>query len=347
MIWVGSGRTVGGFDFRIFRSAGEAVWNGLSPYPSLHSRLLHENRAFVYPLPAAWLFVPFALLPMHLAGPLFLAISVAAVAGGMLLLGVRDPWLFVIIASSSLVISGLELGTVNALLFLLVCVIACRRSPAALCGAAYAVVVALKLFLCPLVVFMSLEVRRRSLTVAAGILALLLALSLLADFSPWSYTRLLGRLSAIEATRSLSLLSALHQLGVGGTFGRAIVPGIAGAILAGAVVAHRRGLERVVTFSACLIAAFALSPIVWSHYLLLAFIPALLSGRPRLLSALIWAGGWLIYPVRMLGFTPGPLVHELIPGGHRALGVQLLLSGLLALVVAVSSPGERDAPRAR
>ena len=80
----------GGRDFAIFRRAGQAVLDGHSPYVQPTLKLLATNDRFVYPTPFAIPFIPFTVGPEKLAATGYLVLSVAAIAGAVWLLGVRD-----------------------------------------------------------------------------------------------------------------------------------------------------------------------------------------------------------------------------------------------------------------
>src|SRR5207248_4884811 len=77
-------------DFEALRSAGLSVLHGRSPYPPPDPRVLIEAHQLVYPPLVAYLFVPFALLPYGVAAPLYFFGLLAALAGALAVLGVRD-----------------------------------------------------------------------------------------------------------------------------------------------------------------------------------------------------------------------------------------------------------------
>src|SRR5260370_14819539 len=79
-----------GWDFRAFFLGAHAYLSGLSPYPGHSLAALADKQEFVYPAPMAALFAPFALLPYTLALTVWCAVSVAAIALTLWLLGVRD-----------------------------------------------------------------------------------------------------------------------------------------------------------------------------------------------------------------------------------------------------------------
>ncbi len=77
------------WDFRKeFLPAGRAILDGNSPFPTASQLTSHAN--YVYPPLAALLLAPFTWLPQTLAEGLFIALILAAPAVSLWLLGVRD-----------------------------------------------------------------------------------------------------------------------------------------------------------------------------------------------------------------------------------------------------------------
>jgi hypothetical protein len=163
-------------------------------------------------------------------------------------------------------------------------------------GSALAAALSLKLFLWPLLVWF-LATRRFG---AAGIAA---GLALVATLGAWavigfegmtSYPELLRLLTDIVETVGLSLVALGDQAGLPSGLARTL-PLLVGIPLLAAVfvVARREDGDRR-AFSLAVIAAIAITPIVWLHYFTLLVLPLALA-RPRLAWpwALMWAF-WLV-----------------------------------------------------
>ncbi len=193
---------------------------------------------------------------------------------------------------------AVHVGAISTLLALGVAVAwRWRRSPW-VSGIAVGLVVALKLFLWPLVLWLCAARYWRTATVALTSTLAFLAV-------PWaaigfagfaSYPHLLSELSSVEASQSYTIAAAALKLGTSWHVGQTI--SIAAALGCGAamVVAARRGCERAsLTFAIGL--ALLASPIVWMHYfaLLLVVVPLY---APRL--KLVWwlPVGLFVFPIR-------------------------------------------------
>ena len=95
-----------------FYPAGHAVAHGLSPY--VPATELHAQRIpFVYPVVAAWLFAPFSLLPYTAAAAIYFALTLAALWGGLALLGIRDPRCYTVVCLWPAVLDDLQTGALG------------------------------------------------------------------------------------------------------------------------------------------------------------------------------------------------------------------------------------------
>jgi hypothetical protein len=260
-------------DFHIFWTAGHHYLERQSPYGT---SLL---RAFVYPPPAALLFAPLGLLRYHVAAGLFLALSLAAVVGALWLMGVRDRRLYAAAFISPAVLTSLTIGTITPLLMLgLAAVWYLRDRRAAAIPAALLLV--LKLFLWPVLVWLLVTRRWRAAVEAV-------ALSLVLTFVSWAwigfagigrYPSILDRLTRAEAANSYALAS--------GRLGQVLLAGVV-------VVAlwFGRGLGERRLFAIAIAGAVLASPIVWLHYFaLLAVVLAVLEAPLVywLIPAFLW-----------------------------------------------------------
>lgn len=246
-------------DFHIFWIAGKHYLHGHSPYG--HS----VSEAFVYPPPAALLFAPLALLPYHVAAGVFLVVSLAAVLGALWLLGVRDRLLYAATFLSPAVLTALTIGTITPLLLLGLAAVWHFRDRRGV-AIPVALLVVLKLFLWPVLVWLLLTGRKRA---AAESLVLSLALTLVtwawlgfADIT--RYPSILEQLVRAEGAKSYALASGrVAELLLGGV--------VVGALLIGRRLGERR------LFAIAIVGAILASPIIWLHYFaLLAIVFAVL-----------------------------------------------------------------------
>src|SRR5664279_601911 len=149
--WVVFIRPVVPLDFNVFLSGGRAVAHGHSPYPALASPQVWSGSAFVYPWLTAWLFAPAAAVSPHAAVLVMAAASIACVIGGVRLVAGRrfGPVVWVLLASPTIV--GLQMGTLNAVLFLGACAAWRWRDHPARAGIAIGLLITLKVLCWPLI----------------------------------------------------------------------------------------------------------------------------------------------------------------------------------------------------
>ena len=321
------------YDLVVFLDAADAILDGHSPFPD--TATLTGDQNYVYPPLLALALVPLSALPTSLAVLLWVAAGVAAVAGSLWLLGVRDPWVYLVAFLFPATRDAIGAGTVGPLLLLAVAV-AWRCRDARPFGAALSVglAVALKLYTWPLLVWLAAtrRVRTMLLAIVLGLGLALASWAVIGFDGLGAYPRVLRRLSELEAERSYSLVAAGQAVGAGEALAVAISVAVGLGLLAYAFVAGRD--DRLAredrdrrALTASIAAALALSPIVWIHYLVLLLAPLALA-RPRL-SPL-----WLVLLVplvpRLWGWEPAGWPEGDLASIAVILGVaSLVLAALL------------------
>jgi alpha-1,2-mannosyltransferase len=296
VVWAVNGWFVQ-YDLAIFLRAGDAVLDGVSPYPSVSE--LVDDTSYVYPPLLALLMAPLSLLPSGLAASIFTFGGLVALVGALLLLGVRDWRCHLVAILSPLTHEALRWGTLGTYLVLLVALVWRFRDRPFVGGLAAAVTAVLKLFLWPVTVWLALTGRLRAAAVAVGA-GLLLALGSWAAIGfagLRDYPYLLEKLDGIAASESYSVFAIGQALGLSETAARLVAVALCAVLLLLALRAARGedGDARSLTLS--LAAALALSPIVWLHYLVLLTVPIALA-RPRfsglwLLPLALWPFMWI------------------------------------------------------
>jgi Glycosyltransferase family 87 len=281
------------YDFdRAYLPAAHLVLHGSSPYGPATRAALGSQTAFVYPPIGAFLAVPFAAVPAHAADILVTVLAAFAVPAILALLGVRD-WRCL---GASLLwmptVSAIHLGTVTVVLVFGVALAWRWRDHAVRAGLVLGLVVAVKLFLWPLVVWLAITKRFRATGVAVASAAFLFLV-------PWipldgaglgSYPHRLSLLSSLEAKRGFSPAALLSHLGVGWGAAQAIGYALGVALL---VLAYRRRSSETVALNLACAASLLLTPILWPNYLLIMLVPLALH-RPRF--SLVW-----LLPVVLIG----------------------------------------------
>jgi alpha-1,2-mannosyltransferase len=284
-----------GFDFHgSWRAAGD-ILSGRNPYPAPDAnRLLLAGNAFVVPPLLGLLITPVARLPFGVAVAIWNVICGTAFVAALAVVGIRDRRLYLIAGFSFPVISSIILGQYEGLFALAVALCWRYRDswPSALM---VALLIAAKFFAWPLILWFLLRGRiRLAMAATLGSVALLILSWSLIDFHGFAgYPRLFAA-NSHAASRTDS--PAALVLRIGGSHSEALIFTLifVAAVVAGMTRAARS--DPLTTFAASIFGGLMLSPIVWSHYLVLLFVPLALR-RPRL----DWA--WLLVAVFWL--SPG------------------------------------------
>jgi alpha-1,2-mannosyltransferase len=311
LVWLEFVRPLPRYDFRVFVHAGAQVLAGHDPYLPLTSPALYGGSAYVYPWLVAFPFVPFALLPATVADLLFMVLSAGALIAGCRLAGLRNPLLVVLVLVSQPSVRSFEVGSINAWLFL-ACVLAWRhREQAGRVALAVTAAVSSKLFLLPLLGWLAATRRWRALLLSGTGIALVVGASTL--FGPVSlpdYLRMLNVLGRHEGRQGLSLYHLL-TVWLPGTAAQAVCTALAGALAGAGLLAARRRRpgDDLLTFTCLLLAAMVLTPILWSHYILLTFVPVLLAWPSARVVALTSGLSWLLVGVGLPWKTCIVLLH--------------------------------------
>jgi hypothetical protein len=292
----GGGGYAGDFSDGI-RPAGWAVLHGGSPYPTPDPhRLLVLLHAFVAPPPIALLAAPLSLIPLPVAVGLWNLICVAALFLALRVMGVRDKRIYVLALCSLPLLDSLENGQPDGLLAL-AAALAWRYRDAWQGGVATAVLIAAKLLAWPLLIWMIVRHRVRTLKIAlvSTVVILLGSWAVIGFQGLAQYPHLVAAdAKAFETFPfSVSIVHALSPLGLPLGATRALAVSIALA-LSGVIVLCARGSDEG-WFSAALTFGVLCSPIVWFHYMVVLFVPlAFARRRPVLMWATVAYSYWFV-----------------------------------------------------
>jgi hypothetical protein len=313
-LWILVSSAVGGrfaLDFRhAFLPAAHAVIHGASPYSAVGSRAVAEGTAYLYPPLTAYLLAPFTLLPPVAAEILAVALIAACVPAALLVLGVRDWRCHAIAFLWWPTIIAIQSGNLTLLLVLgLALVWRCRDRSWAVALAA-GLLVALKLFFWPVLIWFVATRRYRTAAFAAAASAFFVLV-------PWAgigfagmrgYPHLLSSVSGSEGPNSYSIAALLHSMLPSWTAATALETALGAALLAVVVVAGRRGRDRD-AFALSIVAILALSPLLEMHYLAVLLVVVALYRRT---FGLAWAVPLLFWgaPATTAG-SPAQVVHVL------------------------------------
>jgi hypothetical protein len=314
--FVGSGGFA--YDYQAYDAAARRIATGQPLYPPGVAEAYNSGEyanLYLYPPPLAVMLLPVVFVGSDLGALIWLAIRLALLVAGTLLLPVPRLAKAALLASAAIsfpVWYDLNLGNLSIVLFSLSCLVWRYRGSAA-GGIALAVAGVLRY---PFgIVLLSLAVQRRwrpvLVTIVAG-LAIALATLPFVGLSGWldyvATLRSLGNVSAGE--HNLSFATTAHALGIGGSDAVWVAAGIVAAAALTLFAAARRDPETATVVA--LAATILCFPFFHPHYLVQLLIPAaFLAGRGQwwglALPLLGWLPGELMAPAALLG-TALPLL---------------------------------------
>jgi hypothetical protein len=279
-----------GYDFKAtIYEPGRAILHGHSPYPNPTVGSLVGHPTFVYPPLLLWIDVPIALLPLHVAQVVWTIAVEAGIAGAMFLLGVRDWRCFGLALLTVPTLDGLAMGNVTLLLVpALALVWTFRERPFAL-GVAVGLLVGVKLLMWPLFVWLLVTRRTRSVLIGAatGAISVLGSWALIGMQGFADYPHLLHIVSTQTAgPRAYSIAVLSKAAGLSSSTGHLLQWAAGACLLALAAYVARGADGDRRSFSAVVIAALVVSPVVWLHYFAFLLVPIALL-RPRFSA--VWA----------------------------------------------------------
>jgi hypothetical protein len=286
-------------DFMTIRAAGRALLHGASPYPPPDPRLILAANHLVYPPLIGYLFAPFSVVRYGIAGPIYFFVLVAAVAGTLALLGVRDWRCYGIAFLWYPTVACLGTGALGPLLALLLAVAWRYRDRAAIIAPTLALALVVKLFLWPLGIWL-LATRRWRTALLTGATA---AAAFVVPFAPLGlntlrdYPHLLRVLDQVFGPASFSSNTLFRAVGASVNVAHAMVLLVGLTLLAAAFALGLRSHSDRRVLTVTLLAALLTSPIVWMHYYVLLIVPLALA-RPKLsalwfVPLLYWASPML------------------------------------------------------
>ncbi len=289
--------------------AAHAVLHGASPYGGLSAKAL-ASEPFIYPPLSAYLFVPFTLLPTVVADVIAVVLVAAAVPATLLLLEVRDWRCYAIAFLWWPTIIGIQTANVTLPLLVGLALVWRYRDRKVVAGLVCGLVIALKLFFWPVLLWLVATRRYRTAAVAAASSVVLL-------FLPWAgigfaglrgYPHLMSKVSTREGPGGYSIAALLHSVLSSWTVDVALETLIGAGVLAVVVLAGRRGRDRD-AFALAIVAILVLSPLLEMHYVSLLLVVVALYRRQ---FGLAWAAPLLIWGASAnAAGSPAQVVHVL------------------------------------
>lgn len=306
-----------GWDFRVaYYPAGAAVARGESPYPAdPGDPALDTTSVYAYPPQLALLVAPLTALPVDVAVVISVLASLAAILGALALVGMRDIRCYAAVVIWAPGWNALQTANLSALLVLLLALVWRFRDMLWPLAAALGTMVSLKLFLWPLLVWVAATRRSRAaaLAVLVGLAVTALSWAVIGFDGLRTYPEILDRVAAQE---SYSIKGMASELGLGSSAAYIAALAVTALLLVVTIRLAREG-DQARAFFVAVLAALAVSPIVWLHYVVLLAVPLALV-RPRF-SAL-----WLL-----------PIVLWVSPQSENGEGVDPFVVALVVTLLAL------------
>jgi Glycosyltransferase family 87 len=251
---------------RAYLPAAHKVIHGHSPYAPVTAKALGLGSEFVYPPLTAWLVTPFAALPLGVAEALAVVLAIVSLAAALLLLDVRDWRCFMVALLWVPTFAAIQTGNLALPLAVGAAAIWRFRDRRTVAGVLVGLVIALKLYLWPLAVWLLVTRRAREAALATVTSITLLAVS----WAPIQfaglrgYPHLVSSLTRAERGDSYSVAALLAPIS-----SWAVATVIATALgVALLVLAWRRAHlhDDRGAFVWTIAATLTLTPIIWMDY---------------------------------------------------------------------------------
>lgn len=282
-----------GSDFYGIWHAAKIIASGHNPYPAAHAHQLRKaSNPYVLPPLTGLVSIPLSKLPFWAAILIWNLVGVAGLGGALALLGVRDWRVYLISLCSFPSVSSLVLGQPDGI-FALLAALAWRYRRTWVSGLAVGVLVAAKVLMWPLILWLLVR-RRITGAVAAAVSAAAITIGTWAiiNFDGFTtYPALLNADARGFETDSHSAVALAIRIGLSRPIALALA--VFCALLAVAALL-RFGADRdLSSFLAAIVAGLLISPLMWSHYLVLLLVPLAISRRRASLTWLLVAAFWV------------------------------------------------------
>lgn len=301
-----------GFDFKgtLWQPARD-ILAGRSPYPAPTIGAIDDGNPSVYPAPVLIAATPLGLLPFPVASAVWAFLLGVSLIGTLRLLGVRDYRCYGLVLLSYPALAGLVFGNLTILLVLGLALAWRFRDRLWVVAVAVAALVVAKVFLWPLLIWL-LATRRFRAAFAAAVgaaLALVLGWAAIGFAGLRTYPKLLSLVSDYYGPHTWSLFSGGVGLGLSSAAAERAALAVGLALLAVAVLLASRPDGDRRAFTAATVAALALSPMVWTYYFTLLFVPIAVAkprfGRLWALVPAFWVPALIHHPAATCCRPPG------------------------------------------
>lgn len=282
------------FDFgHAYLPAARAILDGVSPYPPT-TAVAVAGDAFVYPPLTAFLAVPFTALPPLAAELIVTGLAILSVLLILYVLGVRDWRCYAISFLWAPMFSAIQTANVTLLIAVGLAIAWRFRRSALVVSVVGGLLIAVKLFMWPLLVW--LVATRRYRAAVGTVLATTVFV-----FVPWAAIGFTGLARYPHLVHVLTEAEQRYRYTIMAVIGASTPWGVAEVVAAGVglavlVACWRAGRsEKPASFALMIATALLLTPIVSMHFFVLLLLVPLSLFRPRfswpwVAPVLLWVG---------------------------------------------------------
>lgn len=273
VLWIS--RDVVAFDFHnYYWPAGDRVLHGLSPYVHGPWYPSEVPVGFVYPAPTAALFAGVSAIPRGAGDVIFTVVALAAPLQALRLLGVRDWRVYGTVMLWPAVGFGAQTANLSMLFTLAVAAIWHYRDRPRAVGLLFGLVVAMKLFLFPLGLFLLATRRFAALgyAIATTVCVTTAAWLIVGTDELDRYSAIVEKFTSLREDYGYSVVGFVEDVGGGRSAGYAVAITLAGSVALACAIAGLKGRHSA-SFILALSVALLATPIVWLHYFVFLLVP--------------------------------------------------------------------------
>lgn len=304
-----------GVDFtQEFWVASHRVLHGGDPYSWTRYQIDH-GVSFPYLAPTALMLMPLALVAPGTGTVLMIILSAAALAGTLWALNVRDWRLYLLVFLWWPVANIWQTGNLTLLLGFGLALIWRYRSRPLVSGLLAAVIISLKPFVWPIVLWLVFTRRYRACgwTLVWGIAINAVAWAVVGYGRISEYVHLSATVTSALIRTGYGVIALVAHAGAPIWAGEVLMAGVAAALMLACLLAARRDDDRLALLL-CVLLMLAVTPLLWNHYFALLIVPLAIY-RPQI--SFEWVVG---------------LLFRLCPGIHVS-GWEVLVAAALTVLI--------------
>jgi alpha-1,2-mannosyltransferase len=283
------------YDLNVYLRAAHAWWHGGAVYPATTTHL--SGPPFAYPFVTLWPYLPLALVPHAVAVAVNVVGATAAIVVMSRAVGLRSAVQLMLVLLNAFVITGLQLGNLSVWLLPGVLALWLLRDRPWLFALVAGPVLAAKLVLLPLLLWPIVARRWKAAGLAAAATLAVLAVGFVTGpLGPRGYERLLAAVTRRESAQGMGLVAALQKVGLASRPAELVAVGVGCLVLLGVVRRWQVWHDETTVYAGAIVIALLVTPVIWSHYLVLLAAPLVVRRASAPVLAGFAAASWALAP---------------------------------------------------